>query len=56
MLISRQDIWGGAPFPALLPLVALRYDRFTLLSTYIPTLGGVNHGSVVYVFGKLDID
>ena len=27
MLVSRQDIWGGAPFPALLPLVALRYDR-----------------------------
>ena len=23
MLISRQDIWGGAPFPAILPLVAL---------------------------------
>ena len=48
---------GGAPFPAILPFVALRYDRFTLLSTYIPTLnGGINHGSILYVFGKIAID
>ncbi len=57
MLISRQDIWGGAPFPAILPLFALRYDRFTVLSTYIPTLnGGINHGSILYVFGKITLD
>jgi lipid IVA palmitoyltransferase len=57
MLIGRQDIWGGVPFPAILPLFAVRYDRFTLLSTYIPTLnGGVNHGSVLYVFAKIAID
>jgi lipid IVA palmitoyltransferase len=57
MLISRQDIWGGAPFPAILPLVSVRYDKFTLLSTYIPTLnGGINHGSILYVFGKITLD
>ena len=45
------------PFPALLPLFALRYDRFTVLSTYIPTLyGGINHGSILYVFGKITLD
>ena len=57
MLISRQDIWGGVPFPAILPLVSLRYDRFTVFSTYIPTLnGGINHGSILYVFGRIAID
>jgi palmitoyl transferase len=57
MLISRQDIWGGIPFPAILPLVSLRYDRFTVFSTYIPTLnGGINHGSILYVFGRIAID
>ena len=57
MLISRQDIWGGVPFPAILPLLSLRYDRFTVFSTYIPTLnGGINHGSILYVFGRIAID
>jgi len=57
MLISRQDIWGGVPFPAILPLVSLRYDRVTVFSTYIPTLnGGINHGSILYVFGRIAID
>ena len=57
MLISRQDIWGGVPFPAILPLVSLRYDRLTVFSTYIPTLnGGINHGSILYVFGRIAID
>jgi len=27
-----------------------------VISTYIPKLsGGVNHGSVLYVFGKIDL-
>jgi palmitoyl transferase len=57
MLISRQDIWGGVPFPAILPLVSLRYDKVTVFSTYIPTLnGGINHGSILYVFGRIAID
>jgi hypothetical protein len=35
----------------------VRYDKFTLLSTYIPTLnGGINHGSILYVFGKITLD
>ena len=57
MLISRQDIWGGVPFPAILPLVSLRYDKVTVFSTYIPTLnGGINHGSILYIFGRIAID
>ena len=54
MIIQRPDIANGIPFPAILPLFSLRYDKFTLVSTFIPTLnGGINHGSVLYVFGKI---
>jgi palmitoyl transferase len=56
MLVARNDIFNGWPFPALLPLASLRYDRFTLLATYIPSLGGVNNGSVFYFFGKVTLD
>lgn len=56
-LIARSDIANGWPFPAVLPLFSLRYDKVTLLSTYIPNVGGgVNNGSVFYVFGKIALD
>jgi palmitoyl transferase len=54
MLIARSDIANGFPFPAVLPLFSLRYDKVTLVSTYIPNIGGgVNNGSVFYIFGKV---
>jgi palmitoyl transferase len=56
MLVARNDIFNGWPFPTVLPLVSLRYQNFTLYSTYIPTLGGVNNGSVLYIFGKIALD
>jgi lipid IVA palmitoyltransferase len=57
LIIARTDIANGWPFPAVLPLFSLRYDRATLFSTYIPNFGGgVNHGSVFYVFGMVQLD
>ncbi len=54
MLVQRPDILGGAPFPALLPIFSLRYERATLMTTYIPTLnGGINNGSILFVFGRV---
>ena len=53
MIVARNDIFNGLPFPALLPLASLRYDKATLFTTYIPSLGGVNNGSVFYVFGMV---
>src|SRR6266496_1158223 len=50
-IVQRPDIASGVPFPVVLPLFALRYEKLTLLSTFIPTLnGGINHGSVLYFF------
>ena len=56
MLVARNDLFNGWPFPTVLPLVSLRYDKVTVYSTYIPSLGGVNNGSVVYIFGKIALD
>ena len=57
MIVQRPDIAKGIPFPALLPLFSLRYGQATLVSTYIPNFGGgINNGSVFYVFGHVVID
>ncbi len=56
MIIQRPDIAGGWPVPVVLPLFSLRYQKAEVLSTYIPKLnGGINHGAVLYVFGKIDL-
>ena len=53
-IMARSDIANGWPFPAVLPLASVRYDRVTVYATYIPNFGGgVNNGSVLYVFGKV---
>jgi palmitoyl transferase len=56
MLVARNDIFNGWPFPAILPLASLRYDKYTVYTTYIPSLGGVNNGSILYIFGKVALD
>jgi palmitoyl transferase len=56
MLVARNDIANGWPFPAVLPLLSVRYDKFTVYGTYVPSLGGINNGSVVYIFGKVALD
>jgi len=56
LLVARNDIFNGWPFPAVLPLISMRYRKFTMLGTYIPTLGGVNNGSVLYIVGKIGLD
>lgn len=53
MIVQRPDILSGVPFPAILPLFSLRVGPAKLVSTFIPTVnGGVNNGSVLYVFGR----
>ncbi len=57
MVLQRPDIAGGVTVPVVLPMFGLRYQRATLLATYIPKLnGGVNHGSVLYDFGSFALD
>ncbi len=54
MIVQRPDIFSGIPFPAVLPLALVRYQKATLITTFIPTLNnGINNGSVLYMFGKI---
>ena len=56
MIIRRPDVAGGWPVPVVLPLFSLRHQKLEVITTYIPKLnGGVNHGSILYVFGKIDL-
>jgi len=56
MIIERPDIAGGWPVPVLLPLFTVRSQKVEVLTTYIPNFGGgINHGSVLYVFGKIGL-
>src|SRR6185369_8906880 len=52
-IVARTDLANGIPFPVVLPLVSVRYSDLTVYSTFIPSLGGVNHGSVIYIFGMI---
>ena len=55
-IVQRRDIANGWPIPVVLPLFTLRHQNVEVLSTYIPKLNnGVNHGSVLYIFGKIDL-
>ena len=55
--MQRPDIAKGVPVPVLLPLASLRYRDATLFATYIPTLnGGINHGSTLYLFGRVMLE
>ena len=52
-IVQRPDIASGIPIPAVLPIAAVAYGKLTVMATFIPTVnGGVNNGSVAYVFAK----
>ena len=56
MLVSRSDIFNHFPFPAILPLASLEVDRFALMASYIPRLGGDGgNGNVLYLFGRINL-
>jgi hypothetical protein len=55
-IFQRPDIADGWPVPAVLPLVSARYRQAEFFVSYVPKVSaGVNHGSVLYVFGKIDL-
>jgi palmitoyl transferase len=57
MIIQRPDIASGIPVPIALPLASVRYQKAEVLSTFIPNVGGgINHGAVLYIFGRYRVD
>lgn len=49
-LTSRADIQNSIPFPGILPLVAVTYQRASLTFIYVP--GRENIGNVMFVLAK----
>jgi len=52
---SRPDIWGGVPFPGVLPLASVKLGKAEVLGTYIPKVsqGTTGNGNVGFVFVRI---
>lgn len=50
LVTGRPDIFGGIPFPGVLPWVSINYDRVSLSGTYIP--GAKGAGNVLFLVLK----
>jgi lipid IVA palmitoyltransferase len=53
-LMSRQDYFGGVPFPGLLPVASISYKQLSLQATYVP--GSQGSGNVLFAWGKWTFD
>lgn len=51
--IQRRDWFGGAPFPAILPMFSLGAGSFKLMGTYVPRMSARRgKGDVLFLFAK----
>lgn len=48
LVTARPDIFHNIPFPGILPLLSLSYQRASITATYVP--GAKNAGNVLFVF------
>jgi palmitoyl transferase len=55
LIASRPDIFHGAPFPAVLPLLSIGTEKANLMFVPIPKLSNsqnANNGNVLFIFGR----
>ncbi|WP_245844935.1 hypothetical protein [Noviherbaspirillum humi] len=56
-LMSRQDYFGGFPFPVVLPLAAIGPRGGKLFLSYVPRLSSSKgNGDVLFAFGRITLD
>ncbi|MFL9926720.1 hypothetical protein PQR62_20775 [Herbaspirillum lusitanum] len=56
MLMSRQDYFGGVPFPVPLPLASIGTKKAKVMFAYVPRLSSnKNNGDVLLVFGRIEM-
>ncbi|XZG70997.1 lipid IV(A) palmitoyltransferase PagP [Chitinibacteraceae bacterium HSL-7] len=56
-IAGRQDMFGGFPFPFILPMFSIKYQRLSIQSVVIPQLnGGINNGNVAFFYGRYTFD
>lgn len=52
-LMSREDIFGYVPFPAVLPMASLAYKNFSVEGTFVP--GGKGNGNIFFIWAKWEL-
>lgn len=56
MLMSRQDYFGGVPFPVPLPLASIGTAKGKVMFAYVPRLSSnKNNGDVLLIFGRIEM-
>ncbi|AIY39843.1 Lipid A acylation protein PagP [Collimonas arenae] len=56
MLVSRQDYFGGFPFPLALPVVSLGVKGAKLMGSYVPRLSSnKGNGDVWLIFARFEV-
>nr|WP_156226224.1 hypothetical protein [Herbaspirillum chlorophenolicum] len=56
MLMSRQDYFGGVPFPVPLPLASIGTKKAKVMFAYVPRLSSnKNNGDVLLIFGRIEM-
>jgi len=56
MLMSRQDYFGGVPFPVPLPLASIGTKKAKVMFAYVPRFSSnKNSGDVLLVFGRIEM-
>jgi lipid IVA palmitoyltransferase len=53
MLVQRPDIFSGVPFPAILPVVGVKWNNTALNMIFIPRINDkLNNGNVLYLYAR----
>jgi hypothetical protein len=56
MMMSRQDYFGGVPFPVALPVASLGVKGAKLMASYVPRLSkNKNNGDVLFMFMRVEL-
>lgn len=56
MLMSRQDYFGGFPFPMALPVASIGVKGAKLMASYVPRLSSnKGNGDVLLVFARFEV-
>ncbi|QRX84669.1 hypothetical protein [Glaciimonas sp. PAMC28666] len=57
MLVSRQDYFGGFPFPLPLPIAGIGTKKGKLMFSYVPRLSGnKGNGDVLLIFARFELN
>ncbi|MGS0744021.1 hypothetical protein ACVBEF_19740 [Glaciimonas sp. GG7] len=57
MLVSRQDYFGGVPFPLPLPIAGFGTKKAKLMASYVPRLSSnKGNGDVLLLFARFEIE